>query len=386
MIARRAGSRGRHALLMGARRPRLLSGPHRPQQHEDPALRILITGNMGYVGPVVARHLRAALPGAELIGFDAGYFAHCLTAPDPLPERVLDAQHFGDVRALPPRLLEGVDAVVHLAAISNDPMGNRFEAVTDAINHRASLALAERARDAGVGRFVFASSCSIYGLAAGEARRETDPVNPLTAYARSKIATEEGLRQMDRGGMAATCLRFATACGMSPRLRLDLVLNDFVAGAMAGGEIGVLSDGTPWRPLIEVRDMARAIEWALTGDAVGPGEFLAVNAGSDGWNVQVRDLAEAVAAEIPGTRVSINTDAPPDKRSYRVDFSLFRRLAPDHQPRVTLAEAVRGLRDGLAAVGFADRDFRASQHIRLKVLDRLMGEGRLDPELRWAGG
>ena len=123
---------------MGARRPRLLSGPHRPQQHEDPALRILITGNMGYVGPVVARHLRAALPGAELIGFDAGYFAHCLTAPDPLPERVLDAQHFGDVRALPPRLLEGVDAVVHLAAISNDPMGNRFEAVTDAINHRAS--------------------------------------------------------------------------------------------------------------------------------------------------------------------------------------------------------------------------------------------------------
>jgi hypothetical protein len=173
---------------------------------------------------------------------------------------------------------------------------------------------------------------------------------------------------------------------MSPRLRLDLVLNDFVAGAMAGGEVTVLSDGSPWRPLIEVRDMARAIEWALVGGdggAVPPGGFLSVNAGSDEWNVQVKDLATAVAAEIPGTKVSINTDAPPDKRSYRVDFGLFRRLAPDHQPRVTLAEAVRGLRDGLAAIGFADREFRSSQRIRLKVLDGLMAAGRLDEQLRW---
>jgi nucleoside-diphosphate-sugar epimerase len=384
MIARGPGSPRRGALLKGRRRSRLLSGTG--QHHEVPPLRILITGNMGYVGPVVAAHLRATLPEAELIGFDAGFFAHCLTTPDPLPERMLAAQHFGDIRAIPPALLRGVDAVVHLAAISNDPMGNRFEAVTDAINHRASLALAEAARDAGVRRFVFASSCSIYGVAAGEARRETDPVNPLTAYARSKIATEEGLRQMDRGGMGVTCLRFATACGMSPRLRLDLVLNDFVAGAMAGGEITVLSDGTPWRPLIDVRDMARAIEWAITGQAVGEGECLTVNAGSDAWNVQVRDLAEAVAAEIPGTRVSINTDAPPDRRSYRVDFARFRELAPHHQPQVTLAASVRRLRDGLAAIGFADREFRGSQHMRLKVLDRLMAEGKLDEALHWAPG
>lgn len=185
--------------------------------------------------------------------------------------------------------------------------------------------------------------------------------------------------------MTAVCLRFATACGMSPRLRLDLVLNDFVAGAMAGGEVTVLSDGTPWRPLIEVRDMARAIEWALFEEAAPPGGFLAVNAGSDAWNLQVRDLAGAVAEQLPGTRVSINTAAPPDQRSYRVDFGLFRRLAPRHQPQVSLAEAVRGLRDGLAAIGFADRDFRASARIRLQVLDRLMEEGRLDPALRWAG-
>lgn len=347
-------------------------------------MRILITGNMGYVGPVVAAHLRATLPGAELIGHDTGFFAHCLTTPDPLPERVLDAQLFGDVRDLGAKQLRGVDAVVHLAAISNDPMGNRFEAVTDAINHRASLMVAERARDAGVKRFVFASSCSVYGVAAGEARKETDPVNPLTAYARSKIATEQGLAQMPRGDMVVTCLRFATACGMSPRLRLDLVLNDFVAGAMAAGEITVLSDGSPWRPLIDVADMARAIEWAIGRDAATGGDYLAVNAGSDGWNVQVRDLAQAVAAEIPGTTVSINTDAPPDRRSYRVDFSLFRSLAPQHQPMMTLPNSVRALRDGLAAIGFADRDFRQSQQIRLQVLNRFMEAGKLGEELRWA--
>jgi len=345
-------------------------------------VRILVTGNMGYVGPVVVAHLRARLPGATLIGHDSGFFADCLTTVEGLPETALDAQHFGDVRDLPAALLEGVDAVVHLAAISNDPMGNCHEAPTEEINARASMRLAALARDAGAKAFVFASSCSVYGFAEGGARREGDPLNPLTAYARSKIATEEGLRQADLGGMAVTCLRFATACGMSPRVRLDLVLNDFVACALSSGEIAVLSDGTPWRPLIEVRDMARAIEWAIGRTAERGGRVLSVNAGSDAWNTQVRDLAEAVAGELPGTRVSINTAAPPDKRSYRVDFSLFRELAPAHQPKVTLPEAVRTLRDGLRAVDFADPCFREGRHIRLKVLDALMAAGRLGPDLR----
>jgi nucleoside-diphosphate-sugar epimerase len=348
-------------------------------------MRILITGNMGYVGPMVVQHLRRTMPHATLIGFDTGYFGHCLTIDGPLPERLLDVQHFGDVRDLDAGMLAGIDAVVHLAAISNDPMGVRFEAVTDAINHRASLDVAALARAAGVKRFVFASSCSVYGLADSGARKETDAVNPLTAYARSKIATEQGLAQMERGDMVVTCLRFATACGMSPRLRLDLVLNDFVAGALASGEITVLSDGSPWRPLIEVRDMARAIEWALRRDVTSGGNCLVVNAGSDAWNVQVRDLAEAVAAAIPGTRVSINTAAPPDGRSYRVDFGLFRRLAPSHQPQVALPEAVHMLRDGLEAIGFADPAFRDSQRIRLRVLDRLREGGGLDEALRWQG-
>src|SRR5262249_19781664 len=160
-------------------------------------------------------------------------------------------------------------------------------------------------------------------------------LNPLTAYARSKIATEASLRQLDLAGMTTTSLRFATACGMSDRVRLDLVLNDFVACALTSGEISVLSDGTPWRPLINVRDMARAIEWAISRKAETGGQFLALNVGSDCWNYQVKDLAYAVADSVPGTKVSINTAAPPDGRSYKVDFGLFGELAPKHQPLET---------------------------------------------------
>ncbi|HTV89709.1 MAG TPA: SDR family oxidoreductase [Stellaceae bacterium] len=346
-------------------------------------MRILITGNLGYVGPVVVRHLRRVLPQAELIGYDSGFFAHCLTTAEALPERRLDRQHFGDVRDLPPALLAGIDAVVHLAAVSNDPMGSRFEAVTDEINTGASLRLAAMAAEAGVRNFVFASSCSIYGFAEGGPRREGDAVNPLTAYARSKVATERGLAGMNHGTMTVTALRFATACGFSDRLRLDLVLNDFTACALAAAEITVLSDGTPWRPLIDVADMARAIEWAIGRNADDGGRMLAVNVGADEWNYQVKDLAAAVAAAVPGTAVSINTAAPPDQRSYRVDFSLYRRLAPAHQPQSRLAQSVERLVAGLRRIGFADADFRNSQFVRLQMLDRHIAAGRLDARLRW---
>jgi nucleoside-diphosphate-sugar epimerase len=347
-------------------------------------MKVLITGNMGYVGPVLICHLRSAIPNLYAIGYDSGFFAHCLTTREHLPEIALGQQVFGDIRDLAQDVLEGVDAVVHLAAVSNDPMGNRFEGPTDEINFRASVQLAQRARCAGVKHFVFASSCSIYGFSEEGARKETDALNPLTAYARSKIATERALAQLDLGDMIVTCLRFATACGMSPRLRLDLVLNDFVACAISSKEVTVLSDGSPWRPLIDVSDMARAIEWAITRDASCGGRFLAVNAGADEWNHQVRDLADAVALEIPGTRVSVNPDAPPDRRSYRVDFSLFRTLAPRHQPRMTVPETVRGIRDGLLSIGFADQDFRNSDQIRLKVLDRFIRANRLASNLRWS--
>lgn len=346
-------------------------------------MKILITGNMGYLGPVVVRHLRTAMPDAWIAGFDAGYFAHCTHGPVRFPETLVEVQHFGDVRDFPQEILDGIDAVVHLAAVSNDPMGSRFEAVTDAINFRSSASVAEKAARRGVKSFVFASSCSMYGAAEGGPRSETDALNPLTPYARSKVATEKELAKLAGTGMVTTALRFSTACGFSERMRLDLVLNDFVAAAIANKEITVLSDGTPWRPLIDVKDMARAIEWALSRPAANGGRFLAVNVGAKEWNYQVRQLAEAVAAEIPGTKVAVNEDAPPDKRSYQVDFSLYERLAPRHQPRVTLRQAVREIKEGLESMQFSDSNFRSSQFMRLKVLEDHIARQRLTEQLRW---
>lgn len=347
-------------------------------------MRILITGNMGYVGSVLIRHLRATHCDACLIGYDSGYFAHCVAGGEILPEALLDRQHFGDVRDFPAGLLDGIDAVVHLAAISNDPMGHRFESLTDEINFRASIAIADAAQVAGVRNYVFASTCSVYGGANGAARRESDEVAPLTAYARSKIDAERILRQMSDGQMTVTCLRFGTACGMSPRLRLDLVLNDFVAGALENRRIDVLSDGTPWRPLIDVADMARAIEWAIFRKAESGGAFLAINVGADDCNYQVQQLAEAVAVAVPGTKISVNAGAARDGRSYRVDFSLFQALAPEFVPQVTLAESISDLRNGMASMRFADSDFRNSRYMRLKAIEDSIAAGRLTPELRWA--
>ena len=212
---------------------------------------------MGYVGAEVVKYLRARRPDATLHGFDNAYFAHCLTGPPVLPERHLDEQIYGDVRAVSLDL-KGYDAVVQLAAISNDPMGDRFQAVTLDINQRTTVSIARAAVAAGVKNFVFASSCSVYGIAAGAPRKETDPLNPITAYAKSKIGAELELAALDE--MVVTCLRFATACGMSDRLRLDLVLNDCVACALSRGQISALSDSTPWRPLIDETDLARGFE------------------------------------------------------------------------------------------------------------------------------
>jgi len=338
---------------------------------------------MGYIGPNVVQQLRKSRPRARLIGYDAGYFANALTSQLECPEHQLDAQLFGDVRTLPDSALTGVDAVVHLAAISNDPMGKAFENVTLEVNHLASVAIAQKAKRAGAKAFVFASSCSVYGFAEDGARTESSGLNPLTAYARSKVATESDLKALVDGNFKVSCLRFATACGMSPRLRLDLVLNDFVASALATKRIQILSDGSPWRPLINTKDMARAMDWAIGRSSENGGDYLVVNVGSDEWNYQVKDLAAAVQRQMPGVDVSINKDAAPDKRSYRVDFSQFRKLAPQHQPIHDLAATVRELREGLKALGFADPNFRDSRLIRLKMLNNLKSSGYLGDDLYW---
>jgi nucleoside-diphosphate-sugar epimerase len=342
--------------------------------------KLLIIGNMGYVGPVVVKHLRKRYPAATLLGFDLGLFAHCISTKGFLPEGQLNAQHFGDVRQFPIELLEGIHAVVYLAAISNDPMGREFEALTDKINRKACVEIAHAAKNAGVKNFVFASSCSVYGAAGTGARTERDPVNPLTAYARSKINAEEGLASLGSQEFGVTCLRFATACGMSSRLRLDLVLNDFVASAIVNKTIQILSDGSPWRPLIHVEDMARAIEWASFRSVSNGGAFIVVNTGSTNWNYQIIELAKTVASIIGNTDVQVNANAVPDQRSYQVNFDLFRELAPDFQPKVSLNEAVIGLQKGLLDWGFNDANFRESSWIRLRVLRKAEAEGLVKAE------
>jgi nucleoside-diphosphate-sugar epimerase len=346
-------------------------------------MKIFITGNMGYVGPGVVKHLRNVFPEATLVGFDMGYFASSLTNAIVLPESRLNVQLFGDVRTITADVLKGMDAVVHLAAISNDPMGNKYEDITLDVNYRSSIRIAKLAKEAGVSSFVFASSCSMYGAAEDAAKTESSTLNPLTAYARSKVLTEKDLQGLAGKDFTVTCLRFATACGMSDRLRLDLVLNDFVAGAVSTGKINILSDGSPWRPLIHVKDMARAIEWAVTRPASNGGEFLAVNTGSNEWNYQVRDLAQAVAELIPGISVSINKDAAPDKRSYRVNFNLFKELAPGHLPVHSLKQAILELYEGLQAMQFKDGDFRNSLLMRLKVLTSLQEANKINEQLIW---
>ncbi|MWJ29421.1 NAD-dependent epimerase/dehydratase family protein [Halomonas sp. ZH2S] len=345
-------------------------------------MKILIVGNMGYVGSVVVRELAVQHPSAILHGYDNAYFAHCLTGTELLPERYLDQQFLGDIRDISADFFEGYTAVIQLAAISNDPMGDRFAAVTAAVNQQATVDMAQAAAQAGVESFVFASSCSIYGVALGAPRCEADPVAPVTAYACSKIAAEEALAGIE-GDMVITSLRFATACGMSERLRLDLVLNDFVACALSQQHITVLSDGSPWRPLIDVSDMARAIDWAVQRKPENGGRILNINTGSDERNHQVRDLATAVAQAIPGTTLSINTQAPADSRSYQVDFSLFAKLAPGHQPQMTLLHSIMGVVNGLKSMKFSDAQFRTSRYMRLHALQAHINEGRLSENLSW---
>ncbi|GAB4323001.1 MAG: SDR family oxidoreductase [Bacteroidales bacterium] len=346
-------------------------------------MKVLIIGNMGYVGPGVVARFRQKFPDADITGFDTGYFAHSLTDVKRLPESLLNRQIFGDVRHFPADLLNGMDVVVYLAAISNDPMGAQYEEVTLEVNWRSAVRIAEQSREKGVSKFVFASSCSMYGAADDQPKKETDSLNPLTAYARSKVFAERDLEPLAGDGFTVTCLRFATACGLSNRLRLDLVLNDFVAGAVTSGEINILSDGTPWRPLINVLDMAVAIEWASTRSPENGGAFLAVNTGSNRWNYQVRELAEAVASVVPGCKVSINENAEPDKRSYKVNFDLYEKLAPEHQPQFQLEQTINNLYEGLKRMNFGNRDFRNSQLIRLKVLEAHRSNGLLNDELIW---
>ncbi|MBS1921741.1 MAG: NAD-dependent epimerase/dehydratase [Bacteroidetes bacterium] len=342
-------------------------------------MKILIIGNLGYVGPMVVKHFKQNYPAYFIAGFDTGYFIQNYTPNGITGDTLLDRQYYGDVRKFNENLLRDFDSVIYLAAISNDPMGNVFEKQTLDINFHEAVDIAKKAKENGLKNFVFASSCSVYGSADSAPRTEHSEVNPLTAYAKSKIYAEEKLEPLADKDFRITCLRFATACGYSDRLRLDLVLNDFVASAMVNNKISILSDGTPWRPLIHVKDMARSMEWALhrkTGD-----DFLVINTGSNQWNYQVKELAGAVQKIFPGIEVSINPNAQPDKRSYKVSFDLFEKLAPQHQPQISLQDAVEDLKRGLLSIGFNDNNFRQSDLVRLKAIQKLIDQKLVDENL-----
>lgn len=348
-------------------------------------MKILICGNLGYIGPVLTKHLKLSMPLSEITGLDTGYFASRIISSGRIGDTYCNHQLYQDIRDVSTEYLAKFDAVIILSAISNDPMGNKFEDVTNSINHLAVKKIIEPYLKLKNKRLVFASSCSMYGASEGEAKKEYDTLNPLTAYSKSKVAVEKALQKCELGrGTTATSLRFATACGMSDRLRLDLVLNDFVASALIHKRIKILSDGTPWRPLIHVKDMARAIEWGIHRDENIATPYLAVNVGSNLWNYKVSDLAKAVADTLPNCQLSFNVKALSDKRSYKVNFDLFKKLAPNYTPIYSLQDTISELVDGISEIKhLIPDDFHTSDFIRLHILENHLNNGRLSSDLRW---
>ena len=339
--------------------------------------KILITGNLGYIGPVLTDYLHSKTD-YEIYGYDIGWFQDCKISEINLEKKV--HQTYKDIRHIEKNDLEGIDSVVHLCAVSNDPMGKEFEQATFEINIDASIALAKLCISSGVKNLVFASSCSVYGAGGDKSKTENDSVDPLTAYAKSKIAFEQALKDLNNeNNMFITCLRFSTACGPSSRLRLDLVLNDFVASAIVNKRIDILSDGSPLRPLIDVEDMSRAIHWALIRQDKSIGEqTLTINIGRNDNNLTVLDMAKLVTESIPGTKLSVNENAAADKRSYSVDFSLYKSLAGDFYPQFTIKDSINRLKDLMNSCPEKLINFREGIYIRHNVLRNLKNQNLID--------
>ncbi|MGW7518679.1 NAD-dependent epimerase/dehydratase family protein [Streptomyces sp. NPDC054796] len=339
-------------------------------------MRVLLTGHQGYLGTVMAPVLTAA--GHEVVGLDSGLFADCVLGP--IPEE--PQGHRVDLRDVTAEHVAGVDAVIHLAALSNDPLGSLAPQLTYDINHHASVRLARLARDAGVRRFLYASTCSVYGAAGGdELVTEEAPLRPVTPYAESKVRVEDDLHALADGDFSPVFMRNATAFGYSPRLRADIVLNNLVGHALLSGEVLVLSDGTPWRPLVHAADIARAFTAALTAprEAVHDQAF---NIGSEVNNVTVAEIAEQVAAAVTGSKVNITGETGADPRSYRVDFSRFRAAADGFDCEWTVKQGALELADAYREHGLTREDFE-QRFTRLAVLRAASDTGAVDDTLRW---
>jgi nucleoside-diphosphate-sugar epimerase len=320
---------------------------------------VLVTGHRGYIGVQLVDVLQRA--GHRVTGCDAGLLDGCEWEPFATPERELRK----DVRELELDDVRGHDCVMHLAAISNDPMGEVDVDVTLSVNRDASVRLAELAKAAGVPRWLFAGSCSVYGQATDHDVVESDPLSPLTAYARSKIETEEAVRPLTDETFTPVFLRNATAYGHSPMLRIDLVVNNLLACAHALGEIRIMSDGSPWRPLIHCRDIARAFLALSQADVPGG---TAVNVGADDENYQVRDVAALVQELVPDAEIEFTGEVGNDPRSYRVNFDLLSQLVPDFRLQYSLRSGMAELHAKLSEHGFSRADWESNQFVRLRRL------------------
>jgi nucleoside-diphosphate-sugar epimerase len=340
-------------------------------------MRVLVTGSRGYIGMVMVPMLLE--DGHDVVGFDSDLYEHCNYPAEHTIANIPSIRK--DVRDATLDDLAGFDACIHLAALSNDPLGDLNPSVTADINFAGSVRVAELAKRAGVRRFILASSCSNYGAAGVDMMDETGRLNPVTVYGESKVWAERDIACLAGDGFCPTFLRPATAYGVSPRLRLDVVLNNLVACAVTTGLIVLKSDGSPWRPIVHIEDISRAFIAALHADpeAISGHAF---NVGRSDQNYQIIDIAEAVAKVVPGCRVEFAPGAGPDKRSYRVNFDKIAKALPDFQPRWDVHQGAHQLYHSFITTGLTSDNFDGSRYQRTAHIKELMANGVLDSDLR----